>query len=206
MTWFVAHKDRFKHAINELPKQRDRGAAIIATAILEEHLLLAIQSRIERHEHTEKKMFTNDGPLSSFSTRIDFGVLIGLYDEFVQRRLHLIRKIRNNFAHNMEPTSFKSQVAQCARLNPPIGSHRRFNKLFRSVTEPGGEILPTMTMFRRSTNPRTQFIRGVQQICAQLSLSIGLTDSQGPWEKSKGRAPQPSRDTPRQPAPHLSGT
>jgi len=75
MTWFVSHPERYKHALKEIPNQRDRGAAIIATAILEEHLLEAIQSRIERHSHTENKMFKNEGALSSFSARIDFGLL-----------------------------------------------------------------------------------------------------------------------------------
>jgi hypothetical protein len=42
MTWFVSHNTKYRHAMNEIPKQRDRGAAIVATSILEEHLFEAI--------------------------------------------------------------------------------------------------------------------------------------------------------------------
>jgi hypothetical protein len=194
MTWFVSHGEKYKHSIKEIPKQRDRGAAIVATAILEEHLLMAIQSRIQRHDHTEKKMLSNAGPLSSFSSRIDFGLLLGLYPEQVQRRLHLIRKIRNNFAHNMHPTSFKSQSAECTKFNAPKGAHRRWNKLFDPVFVGDSRSRATMTMFRSSTNPRTQFVRAVQQLCAHLSLTIILNQMNGPWEKKDRHAPQPSRD------------
>ena len=194
MTWFVSHEDKYKHSIKEIPKQRDRGAAIVATAILEEHLLMAIQARIERHDHTEKKMLNSDGPLSSFAARIDFGLLLGVYSEPLQRRLHVIRRIRNNFAHNMQPTSFKSQRAECAKLNAPKGRHLEFNKMLVPIFKDDPRPPLTLTMFRRSTNPRTQFLRGVQQACAYLSLTIAVTQFDGVWVKERGHAPQPSRD------------
>lgn len=206
MTWFVSHPSRYRHALNELPKQRDRGAAIIATAILEEHLLEAIESRIERHDHTENKMFKNDGALSSFSARIDFGLLLGLYQEAIQRRMHLVRKMRNRFAHNMEPTSFKSMSGDCAKLNPKVGSHRTFNKLLDPLFAQDPTKRFKLTMFHRSTNPRTQFIRGVQQVCALLSVQIIFAGMPGPWEKLAGRAPQPSPDKSEQPAALLTRT
>jgi hypothetical protein len=205
MTWFVSHPDKYRHALKEIPKQRDRGAAIIATAILEEHLLEAIQSRLERHAHTEKKMFNNDGALCTFSARIDLGVLIGLYPELFQRKLHLIRRIRNNFAHSMQPVSFKSQAADCRKLLPARGSHRGINKLLASYI--GRANTPfSFTMFRSSTNPRTQFIRAIQQACGYLSLQIALAGMQGAWEKQEGRAPQPLRDKPGQLDLPLAGT
>ncbi|MCK1337965.1 hypothetical protein IVB38_18560 [Bradyrhizobium sp. 38] len=109
MTWFISHPHKYAHAIDEIPKQRDRGAAIIATAMLEEHLLEAVQSRLARHQSTGKKVFNGYGPLATFSARIDFGLLLGLYAESDHRDLHLIRRIRNNFAHSMHPISFKSK-------------------------------------------------------------------------------------------------
>ena len=52
--WFLIDHNRYKHAIKELPKQRDRGAAIVATAILEDHLLAAIKSRLHRKDRRKE--------------------------------------------------------------------------------------------------------------------------------------------------------
>jgi hypothetical protein len=46
------------------------------------------------------------GPLSSFSAKIDLGVLLGLYPEEVRRDLHRLRDVRNQFAHEQEPRNF----------------------------------------------------------------------------------------------------
>jgi hypothetical protein len=129
----------------------------------------AIQSRLERHAHTEKKIFNDDGALCTFSARIDLGVLIGLYPELFQRKLHLIRRIRNNFAHSMQPVSFKSQAADCRKLLPAHGSYRGINKLLASFI--GRAKTPfAFTMFRSSTNPRTQFIAQFNKPAAILAF------------------------------------
>jgi hypothetical protein len=95
--------------VAEIERQRDRGAAPVAAALLEEHLLLAIRSALTRHESVEQKMFKGDGPLANFSAKIDLGLLLGLYPMSVHKHFHQIRKIRNEFAHNMKPITFRSQ-------------------------------------------------------------------------------------------------
>ncbi|MET4451226.1 hypothetical protein [Bradyrhizobium sp. RT3b] len=191
MTWFVSHPTKYRHAMNEIPKQRDRGAAIIATSILEEHLLEAIQSRLERHAQVEGKVFSGYGPLASFSARIDMGLLLGLYPETGHKRLHLIRRIRNNFAHSMQPITFKSQKGDCHKLASGRNAYRQWHKMFDSILKTQSAV--RFGMFRSSTNPRTQFIRAVQQMCMLLSMQIALGNNSLRWEKAGDGAPKPAR-------------
>ena len=188
MTWFLNDPTKYRHALKELPKQRDRGAAIIATSILEDHLILAILSRMHRDADAEGRMFKGYGPLNTLASRIDLGLLLGIYPRRHWEILHIIRNIRNEFAHNMQPTSFRSQRALCAKLGASKSAHRSFNKSFKSIT--GRPDVPLLDMFRITKNPRTQFIRSVQQITMILSLSIALAEkdnAKGPrmWLKER---------------------
>lgn len=169
--------------MNEIPKQRDRGAAIVATSILEEHLFEAIRSKLEGHDQVAKTMFGGYGPLASFSARIDLGLLLGLYPEAAHKRLHLIRGIRNNFAHSMQPISFKSQRGECAKLASGRNTYRAMGKMFDAVLKDQPKL--RLTMFRRSINPRTQFIRAVQQLCMFLCLQIALGSEKRQSERSE---------------------
>ncbi|WBL75632.1 hypothetical protein I3J27_21605 [Bradyrhizobium xenonodulans] len=172
MSWFVSDPMKYRHALIEIPKQRDRGAAIVATSVLEEHLLEAIQSKLDRHDPVEKKVFSGYGPLATFSSRIDMGLLLGLYSVGHHKRMHLIRRIRNNFAHSMHPISFKSQSADCSKL-VSSRTYREMNKVFDAITTPEQPQI-RLSMFRSSTNPRTQFLRGVQLACMVLCIQIIL--------------------------------
>jgi hypothetical protein len=145
---------------------------------------------MHRDAEAEGRMFKGYGPLNTFAARIDLGLLLGIYPKEFWVRLHLIRKIRNEFAHNMQPTTFRSQRALCAKLAVSKGTHRQFNESFKSII--GKPDLPLIDVFRLSKNPRTQFLRSVQQITMMLSLSIALArtdDPKGPrlWLKNFNR-------------------
>jgi hypothetical protein len=103
MTWIV-QKD-YWHALRELKTQRDRGAGMIAIAILQDHLLAAIKSRLERNAEIESKIFNFDRPLGSFAAQIDMGYLLGVYSLHFRNMLHVVMRIRNDFAHNAHPVS-----------------------------------------------------------------------------------------------------
>ena len=96
------------------------------------------------------------------------------------------------YAHQMQPVTFKSQRGQCAKLRASKGQHKQFNELFKPIFD-SYPNLPriSFSMYRLSTNPRTQYIRAIQQICAQLSLQI-VNAGFKTWTKADDHAPQPS--------------
>ena len=178
VTWFTLEDDRYFSITEEINKQRDRGAAIIAVAVLEDHLLAAIKAKLSNNDaKIEDKMFNGYGPLASFSARIDLGFLLGLYESEIHKALHQIRKIRNEFAHNLSPLSFRSPHirAICAQFEPPKGSSRRFHKMLDKTLDEakfsGDKRIHVRFPFaRRSTNPRTQYLRMVQRITMVIAF------------------------------------
>lgn len=190
MIWFVFDYDTYKHAIFEIDKQRDRGAGIIAASILQDHLLHAIKSRLQRNPSLEASLFKMSGPIGSFATQIDLGLLLGIYPNHIRERLHIIRLIRNDFAHNVQPASFRSQRDRCAKLRTSKRSRgmQPFQKNLDDILKSGDHGFDIRSdLFEVSNNPRTQYIRAVQQITLFLTIMSQVAVGPQAWiEKSNG--------------------
>src|SRR6266446_1480816 len=52
------------------------------------------------------RIFTGNGPLATFSGKIEVGFAMGIYGPRARRDRHRIRKIRNRFAHELNPITF----------------------------------------------------------------------------------------------------
>ena len=80
----------------------DRNIVIMGSSFLEmalEHLLLAFLP--EDDKEVEKLFNSSNGALATFGNKISIAYSLGLMDKMVKDDLHLIRKIRNEFAHNL---------------------------------------------------------------------------------------------------------
>lgn len=99
--------DELAGGMRELEEQTDRGLAIIATALLEHHLAVAIEARLlPLSSKLKDNLFGSRGTLSGFQSKIDMGFALGLYTKDAHRELDTIRKIRNRFAHTPIALSF----------------------------------------------------------------------------------------------------
>ena len=119
--WYLPDQSQ-KSIVDELERQTDRGAGIIGAAFIERLLLQALKSRMRLNTSDDKKaaknLFDRMRPLSTFSPKIDLGLVLGLYRSEVWRDLHNIRDIRNEFAHDIEPRDFNFQEIRdaCAKF------------------------------------------------------------------------------------------
>ena len=86
--------------IKEINDQTDRGAALIVATWLDEELRAAIKTRFVNSDFNETRVFEGNGPLSTFSSKIDIGYSLGLLSKQNYSDLTIIRKIRNDFAHS----------------------------------------------------------------------------------------------------------
>jgi hypothetical protein len=94
----------------ELDKETDRTLVILAASYLE-YLLRRLVVRALKLEAipTPAMSFLFEGPnagLASFFSRIEMAKRLSLVSEDESRDLNLIRKIRNDFAHNFIGVSF----------------------------------------------------------------------------------------------------
>jgi DNA-binding MltR family transcriptional regulator len=124
----------------ELGKETDRSVAIVASALLDEALKESVKARLLPARKNEWCILSGgNSPLSTFSSRINFCYQIGLISHVMQRDLHIIRKLRNDFAHNPFELSFnynavKNRVSELDN----IANYREKNPEARSNVGPAG--------------------------------------------------------------------
>jgi hypothetical protein len=115
----------------ELTLESDRGAALFAAAHLDESLGNLIKAYLVDDDQVAKPIFSGTAFLATFSARIDLAYLLGLIPPIVRRELHLIRKIRNDFAHSTESLEFDSpamasRIRELTRTTYSTESRKRF--------------------------------------------------------------------------------
>ena len=100
----------FKHLIFEFAMESDRASVILACAVIDDALRDLIESFLVPCPSSTDPLFDEpNAPLSTFSSRIEFAFRTGLITNSFSRCLHIARKIRNAFAHDIEGCSFESQ-------------------------------------------------------------------------------------------------
>jgi len=110
--------------VEQLVNEGDRATVILVVAKLDLILSQILQKHLVSIPGSKDELLDNDGPLSTFSAKIHIAYRLGLIDNLFARSLHLIRKIRNNFAHEVEGCSLNS------------GSHRdRVRELIAPVKD-----------------------------------------------------------------------
>lgn len=99
--WFENFKGDRTFVVT-LRNESDRACAVLGAAVLDR--IVGDLLRAAMAEGTPKALFEGYGPLASFSARIDVCLGLGIISLDECRDLHLIRKIRNTFAHEMDHT------------------------------------------------------------------------------------------------------
>jgi DNA-binding MltR family transcriptional regulator len=95
--------------MEEFIKETDRASVILAAAMIEQELETVLKTTFVPIPTGEDNLFNGpNAPLASFSAKIDVAFRIGVISQKLCRDLHLIRRIRNDFAHNVTGCRFES--------------------------------------------------------------------------------------------------
>ena len=105
MTPIPTSQADYQAMIESFNAESDRGAAVLAGSYAENSLGMFLESFIVDPAPSER-LFGSNGSLSTFSQRIDFAQAFGHLSKQMCAELHLIRKIRNHFAHHPKASSF----------------------------------------------------------------------------------------------------
>jgi hypothetical protein len=89
----------------------DRSVALVGASMLEYSLQEVIKSRLRQFDPQDgnadlERLFGINGIFSGLSSKIVGGYAMQLFGPLVRRDLELINKIRNEFAHDMNPVHF----------------------------------------------------------------------------------------------------
>jgi hypothetical protein len=106
----------------DLIQESDRSSAIMAGALVEQALYVMICAKIaDPGDGKQASWFEGiNAPFRSFEQKIALGRALAVYDQPIEDRLNIIRKIRNVFAHRSLPLDFShpSLKPLVAKLNP----------------------------------------------------------------------------------------
>ncbi|RJG08169.1 hypothetical protein D3870_17710 [Noviherbaspirillum cavernae] len=97
--------------LEEIQEQSDRGAAIVAMAWVEESITAALEFFLHHEPNSWKRLFAGSGPLANLSSKIDLSRLLGLVTDTIRSDLHIIRDIRNEFAHQVAHKTQHTKIA-----------------------------------------------------------------------------------------------
>ncbi|MEY8211376.1 MAG: MltR family transcriptional regulator [Colwellia sp.] len=102
-----------------LTKESDRGCALFASSYLDKALSDLLYCALAYDKKIERDLFEGNAPLSEFSARIKMAFYLGKISKVEKRDLDLIKKIRNEFAHNANAIDFEEEKIknQCRELS-----------------------------------------------------------------------------------------
>ena len=124
--------------LTEFAKESDRASVIVAASIFDNALLCSLKQHLVPNASSSDEMFDGtNAPLSTFSAKIAFAHRIGLISGSFARNLHLIRRIRNEFAHNIHGGSFEDSAVK-SRVMELYKSQNHVNKSDGTTMYPKG--------------------------------------------------------------------
>jgi len=93
--------DAFEEFVEQLSTAGHRTAIILGVAKLDQQLYFLLSKILLPKNKKHDNLFGSNCPLSSFSAKINICYRLGLIDYDFKQALHLFRKIRNDFAHEI---------------------------------------------------------------------------------------------------------
>lgn len=93
--------EAFREFLDEFKGETDRAAVIVGAAKLDLIMYQILQRFLLPSPGGSDDLFEGDSPLSTLSSKINILYRLGLIDATFARALHLVRRIRNDFAHEV---------------------------------------------------------------------------------------------------------
>jgi len=105
--------------VEEFHGESDRAAAVLAGAYMDNILQQLIYRFLIDDQKRVSSLFKGMGPLASFFARIEVAYALGLLTIEEHEDIHIIRRIRNHFAHHIDGPKFadKSVISSASRLH-----------------------------------------------------------------------------------------
>lgn len=155
----------FKAFVEEFKDESDRAAVILGAAKLDTLLMQILDRRLLPSLAGTDELLDGDSPLATFSSRINACYRLGLITPEFAKALHLIRRIRNGFAHEISGVSLASG-SHADRLKSlllpflPLHFFKTFRKRF----------------FGEETDPPTNFRACLALMAGRLEARLNATE------------------------------
>jgi DNA-binding MltR family transcriptional regulator len=142
----------------EVHGESDRAAAILAAAAIDQRLTRLLYKLFGPETSQSTSLFRPDDPLGNLSAKIEVAFRTGIIGTDLHRELHLLRKIRNKFAHSEEILAFaKSPIRDLA------GELSILDKIRNH---------PDLNLPKKKHTPRDRFLFSVVKLLIYLEFLI----------------------------------
>lgn len=120
----------FQKFLNEFKNESDRAAVILGAAKLDILLYQLLTKFLITSPTGTDELFDGDAPLGTFSSKINLAYRLGLIDKNFSKAMHLIRKIRNSFAHEISGISLDGggHADRIRQLCLPLKEYENFEE------------------------------------------------------------------------------
>jgi hypothetical protein len=147
----------------------DRATAIVLAAFVEDHLTHFIRSRLVKDDRLQQKMLGPGGACGDFGTKINLAYLFGFYSAPGWKELDTIRRIRNDFAHNLRINRFgtASIKDRCANL-----SLWQKLKIELHVDEPGSDDKIKIDESIDPSDPKQRYVNACRYYILMFTLAV----------------------------------
>jgi DNA-binding MltR family transcriptional regulator len=100
-----------KKLVESLRGESDRTLVVVWGSLIEDVLTEEIRRKLrpmDEKEEKDLKLYSFDGPIGSFSVKINVGYALQVIDEHTRAELHDLRHMRNACAHSFKPIGFST--------------------------------------------------------------------------------------------------
>jgi hypothetical protein len=170
-----------KEFIKEFGSESDRAAVILGAAKLDTSLYLLLTRALLPTAGNEDELFEGEAPLSSFSSKINLAYRLGLIDSQFAHALHLIRKIRNSFAHEVSGCSLSSggQRDRVRELIAPLEIFKQFGvarKMFFEKDDPASDFRMALSVVLVRLETAMEGLQPIKEQVTQLIPPVWMDD------------------------------
>jgi len=118
----------FSGFLSEFQKETDRGAALVGAALIDTRVERTLRGHFVNKRIADELLSGGNAPIGTLSARMKLAYSLGLITRLEFQECDLIRKIRNEFAHDVHGLSFRTpKIADlAARLQANTPDHKRF--------------------------------------------------------------------------------
>ncbi len=136
---------------------------MIVTSLIDETLELALRSKfLAEMEPVNDRMFKGNGRLGTLEKRIDAAHQLKLIDDATRDDAHLVRRIRNKFAHTREKLHFDSGktvalVKQLSTYEAATSNQEAFLKATENISEQAAKAVKALRKEPAQAEPKVAF-------------------------------------------------
>lgn len=174
--------DTFNSFFEEFKDESDRAAVVLGAAKLDTVLYQILQKHLIPSASSKDDLMDGDSPLGSFSAKISACYRMGLIDSQMTRSLHMIRKIRNTFAHEVTGCNLTSgaHADRVKELVSQFDSYEIYTKVMESNFESEGPA----EQFRICIGIVAIRLESVFLACSQISEKVQVRLIGSSWDKN----------------------